>query len=339
MAFSICTAVILALLKGVSDAAVDSEDDCSEKSTSFTGKEIDRAGRSFDTAGDWDQSKRQDRGYLECTELCRKHPEAKAWSVRYFDNQKCSCFRTVTGSERSANHKSGKFCDCDLKYQPSFSSFSLPAYCQLSGGDDVAPSSPLPHGATCNLTCTGSYVGTPGALECRARDWTEAGNRIVMAPEPRCRLNSTTVLYASIGGGIVGLLLLFLLLVCYLRQKQKKEKMRAEKNRQQVIMRNARGEEDGMDGIDRRKSYKKATGHLSMDEESREVDLMINGRQDGIVYANVDLSDPNPQRPSRNVGAPITMIGAPDVDPIYLEGSILNENEGNQYVTVDNIRS
>jgi len=336
MAFSIFSVVILALLKGVSDAAVDK--DCQEVSNSFVGDKIEGAGSSFDTTGDWSLSARQDRGITECTELCLNEPEAKGWSLRYFDNQKCSCFKTITDSKRDPTFKSGKFCQCDLKYHPSIlhsNSFSLPAYCQLPDGNDVAPTSPLPNGASCNLTCTGSYVGTPGALECRARDWKIAGNRIKMAPNPICRLNSTAVMYASIGGGLVAVLILFLLLVCCLRQKQRREKMNAEK----VVMRNARGEEQVDAGIDRRKSYKKATGHLSMDEENREADLMINGRQDGIVYANVSVGDQHPQRQKRDIGAPITMIGAPDVDPIYLEGSIPNDYGGNQYVTVDNSRS
>lgn len=343
MALLMFTTAALILLDGVSDAAVDSHPECAVLSKSFQGEEIPGAGDGFDVTGNWINSERQDKGFDDCMKLCRTYSEAKGFSLRWFKDQKCSCFKTVTGFDLSAEHKSSKFCDCDLQYHTSIlhsSSFALPAYCQLPGGDDVAPTSPLPHGATCNLTCAGSYVGTPGALECRARDWTTARERIVMAPEPRCHLNSTAVLYASIGGGIVAVLILFLLLVCCLRQKQRKEKQRAEKARKQVIMRNARGDgEEIVDGVDRRKSYKKATGHLSVDEESREVDLMINGRQDGIVYANVDLSDIHPQWQPRSTGAPTTTIGAPDVDPIYLEGTMLNENEGNQYVVVDSNRS
>jgi len=341
MTFSIITAVILVLLKGVSDAADDSQ--CKEVTVSFKGEEIEGAGNSLliGDLSDWQKSERQDRGALECMDLCLRHPEAKAWSLRWFQNQKCSCFRTVTDSDPSAEYKSGKICECDLSYHPGIrqsKSVALPAFCQSAGGADVPPTTALPHGATCNLTCSGSYVGTPGAFECRARDWAQAGSRIVMVPEPRCRLNSTTVLYASIGGGLVAVLILFLFLVCCLRAKQKREKTRAEKNRQ-VVMRNAKGDEETVDGIDRRKSYKKATGHLSVDEESREGDLILNGRHDGIVYANVDLSDSHHQRQEQDVGAPVTRIGAPDIDPIYLEGSILNENEANQYVTVDNNRS
>ena len=52
-------------------------------------------------------------------ELCLNEPEAKGWSLRYFDNQKCSCFKTITDSKRDPTFKSGKFCQCDLKYHPS----------------------------------------------------------------------------------------------------------------------------------------------------------------------------------------------------------------------------
>jgi len=170
------------------DAEVDK--DCQEVSNSFVGEEIEGAGSSFDAAGDWHLTPRQDRGITECIELCLNHPDAKGWSLRWFDNQNCHCFRTITDSKRNPSFKSGKFCQCDLKYHPNIlrsNNFSLPAYCQLPDGDDVAPTSPLPNGASCNLMCTGSYVGTPGALECRARDWKIAGNRVKMAPNPICR--------------------------------------------------------------------------------------------------------------------------------------------------------
>lgn len=366
MTFSIFTLVILVLLKETSDAAVDTTV-CAEKSHKYEGEVIEGAGDKLDKEGDWEDSHRQDRGIEECKELCRIEPNAKGWSLRYFQNQQCICFRTITKSQPDSEYKSNKFCECDLKYHSRIqhsSSFSKPAFCQSADGGDVASTSPLPHGATCNLTCTGSYVGTPGVLECRARDWKVAGPRIIMTPKPNCRLNSTAVLYASVGGGLAVALILFILLVCCLRQKQSRAKRRAEKDRQRVTMREARegggggAGEDAVDGIDRRKSYKKATGHLSMDEESREADFMINelqeglearygrqagvedgivGRQDDIVYANVGLKDhrSNPHRQGRNDGPPITMIGAPDIEAIYLEGSLANENDRNQYIVVD----
>lgn len=349
MAFSLYTAVILVILKGVSDAA----DDCSQmRYIRFDGVEIPGAGDYLDIEGsdiEWAENKRVERAEEECKELCRLQPTAKAWSLEKAPNRKCSCFKIVKSDQISYTHHSGKFCDCDLKYHDSIinaASYSLPGFCQSTSEGDKPSSGPLPHGATCNLTCDGSYEGVSGALTCRARDWTSAASRVIIDPEPECQLNPTAVLYASIGGGLMAFFLLFLVVVCCLRQKQTRGE---EKKHGRVIMRSAPGGRDGRGGgvgeegidggVDRRKSYKKATGHLSVDEGCPEVDLMINGHQDRIVYANVDLKDVHRQQ-RREMAEPTTMIGLPDVDPIYLEGNIMNGNEEkNEYIIVDDNQS
>jgi len=343
MAFSIYTAVILAILKGVSDAA----DDCSTVFEKFSGVPIRGVGGSLDTEGGGTGVDQVEKAANECESICRKEPTAKGWGLLHFNAKECTCFETVESAKGDPAYQSAKFCDCQLEYHKSIfdsSSFALPAFCQTATGEDVHGRGVLPHGASCNLTCTGNYAGQPGVAECRARDWAKAGSRVVFKPQPRCHLNSTAVLYASIGGGLAAVLILFLLIVCCLRQKQKRNKRREEDDHH-VTMRQVRGggggNEEGNDiGVDRRKSYKKATGHLSMDEESREVDLMINGQPEGIVYANVDLTDVHKQRQGRNMAEPTTMIGIQDVDPIYLEGNIATGNErNNDYIHVNENRS
>jgi len=321
MAFSIFTAVVLAILKGVSDAA----DNCETVFERFEGVTIPGAGGSLDIEGSAvDQS---GKAAKQCQELCRAEPTAKAWGLLHFKAKECTCFQTVKEAEGDPSYMSGKFCDCLLEHHKNIydsSSFALPAFCQTATGEDVHARGVLPHGASCNLTCTGSYVGTPGVAECRARDWKTVGSRVILKPEPNCRLNSTAVLYASIGGGLVAILILFLLLVCCLRSAQKRRKPHQDDDHE-VTMRHVRGggrggggEHEGEEiGIDRRKSYKKATGHLSMDEteplseESREVDLMINGQQEGVVYANVDFNDAHrlQLQQQRDMAGPTTMIG------------------------------
>jgi len=342
MAFSIFTAVILAILKGVPGDA----DDCAVAYKSYEGTKIPGAGGSLDGGATVEQV---EKAAQQCETLCRSIPTAKAWSLHHFQAKECTCFSTVTKETAHAEYQSAKFCDCRLEHHKSLdsSSFALPAFCQTPGGEDKHSTGALPHGASCNLTCTGNYAGTPGVAECRARDWKTVGSRVVFKPQPRCHLNSTAVLYASIGGGLAAVLVLFLLLICCLRYKQKSAKRRDVHDRQ-VTMRQVRGgmgggeggegEIEGEDmGVDRRKSYKKATGHLSMDEDCQ-VDLMMNGQPEGVVYANVDLTDARYQRHGRHDNAePITTIGVPDGDPIYLEGHIANRSE-NDYIHVNGNR-
>jgi len=83
---------------------------CKDKSIRFRGEEIAGAGDALDITGLWYEGDRIRRGRKECQALCRTHPEALVWNLRYFQDQKCSCFKQINESKPHAEYYGGRVC-------------------------------------------------------------------------------------------------------------------------------------------------------------------------------------------------------------------------------------